>query len=190
MRTRTRKPLPLDTLLNHFDWAARRNHSKEMRKARDENQALKLALRLKQAMGILLLFPTLAFSQPTPPVPTINVVVTVVQTNATPTNAVIAEPPHPSILPLSMQMRMAAQLARGKASPWLQRFMVSAVEEKRADESTNYLVTVVPITDETNAPVSWGTTKNNSIRFYTIVPTKKGDEFELFPVKMPLLPQP
>ncbi len=89
---------------------------------------------------------------------------------------------------------MAAQLARAKAAPWTQRFIVSAVEEKAATRneedgppifSTNYLVTVVPITDETNAPVTWGTTRNKSIRFYTTSPTKKGDEFELFPVKLP-----
>lgn len=107
-------------------------------------------------------------------------------------------PPHASnVMTLSMQMRMAAQIARGKAAPWTQRFMVIAVEEKALTRneddgqpvfSTNYFVTVMPITDETNSPVTWGVARNKSLRFITTSPTKRGDEFELFPVKMPVMP--
>lgn len=99
-------------------------------------------------------------------------------------------PPMPRVTSLSHEMRMAAQLAAGQAAPWTQRFIVTRVEEDARTRndgvsnlfSTNYVVTVAPVTGETNDPTVWGAVKARTIRFVTTRPTKKGDEFELFPV--------
>lgn len=70
MRTRFRKPVSHATLLNHYGWASARNHGREMRKVREENETLKLTVRLKQAIGILVLVPCLLFAEPPmPPIP-------------------------------------------------------------------------------------------------------------------------
>lgn len=66
------KPVSHTTLLNHYEWASSRNHGRQMRKVREENETLKLTLRIKQAIGVLLLAPLLAFGQavtPPPPMP-------------------------------------------------------------------------------------------------------------------------
>lgn len=193
VRTRFRKPVSHATLLNHYEWASRRNHGREMRKVREENETLKLTLKIKQAIGILLFAPLLAFGQViTIDVPEgLQVAIRRVSINAV-TNALAIAPPKPSPTPLAVQMRMAAQLARGKAAPWTQRFIVTKVEESamtRVEDdnaapvfSTNYIVTVMAISSETNTPVAWGAVKNKSIRFVTTRPAKKGDEYEFFPV--------
>lgn len=170
----------------------------ELEVDRAVNRVLKHMVRTFEPIVLcLLLAPLLAFGQGAVTTVTIpegsQVVVVRVSKNA-PTNGVVAlappRPPPPT--PNSVQMRLAAQLARGKAAPWTQRFIVTKVEESalsRVEDddaapvfSTNYLVTVVPLAaNETNAPVVWGTVKTKQLRFWTSRPTKKGDEFEFFP---------
>lgn len=77
-----------------------------MRKAREENEALKLALKIKQAIGILLLLaPLIAFGQGvTITIPDgMQVAIVRVSTNAV-TNAVAIAPPAP--------MRIGAKMAK------------------------------------------------------------------------------
>lgn len=191
MRTRFRKPVSHATLLNHFEWASARNHGREMRKARQENETLKLALRLKQAMALVLFSPLLAFGQVNGVVVTVpegtHVVVVRELTNKVAKHLVAPMPPTPAPpTPMSIQMRNAAQLAKGKAAPWTQRFMaVHVIEDAqtRTDKngvskfSTNYFVTYAAPTWKTNELTAWGTFTLETTR-----PTKRGDVFEFFPV--------
>lgn len=112
---------------------------------------------------------------------------------------VVAVPPtNPPVLPspLSVKLRQAAQEARGKAAPWAQRFIATKVEllpltlTEDDDEglprgqtsfTTNYLVTLAPVAEGTNAPAVWGAVKAKTIRVVTQRPTSKGDEFVLYP---------
>lgn len=95
------------------------------------------------------------------------------------TNALPVPPP----TPLSVQMRTAMQEARGKAAPWTQRFIAIKVEQDaktREDGvfSTNYIVTWMSVPNGTNAMSVWGT-----FTLPTQRPTKKGDEFDFYPVQ-------
>jgi len=107
----------------------------------------------------------------------------------------IAPPPvvrvtnHPpnEVLPMSVKMRQAASMSKGKDAPYSQRFLVQRVTaDARVREdgqyTTNYLLTLVPSANDTNAPVIWGPNKSKSMHWETEYPAKKGDEFLVFPV--------
>lgn len=90
-------------------------------------------------------------------------------------------------VPLSVQMRQAMQEAHGRMAPWSQRFIAQSVTmdaQTRAGGifSTNYVVTLAPVADDTNAPVAWGAIESRTFRLEMLRPTKRGDEFILYPV--------
>lgn len=90
------------------------------------------------------------------------------------------------VIPLSVVLRQMARQPR----PGSQRFIAVRVEEraetrKDGDDavfSTNYLVTYQPLSDGTNAPITWGAVKAKTIKVETTWPTKKGDEVDFVPV--------
>lgn len=107
----------------------------------------------------------------------------------------------PDVVPMSVKMRMAAQLARNQAAPWTTRFVATRVDEKPLsspdkDEqglpngktvwTTNYIVTLQPIPiNETNEPVAFGATKTGLLRMRVEFPIKVGDKLDLAPVPPP-----
>lgn len=89
---------------------------------------------------------------------------------------------------MSVTMRRAAQLARGKDAPFTQRFIAvnvvaDARPRKNAVFSTNYFVTWAPVSDETNAPIAYGATASKTFKLELEYPVKKGDEFLFFPIE-------